>query len=68
MPIKLLHSITFTPSPLELEMQQRGGNWLVTLTGDREKVLYEGLDRTKAQKLFDEVKQSYVAREAAEKA
>ena len=68
MPIKLLHSITFTPSPLELEMQRRGDNWLVTLTGDRKKVLYEGTDRTKAQKLFDEVKQSYVAREKAEKA
>ena len=49
-------------------MKRRGDTWLVTLTGDREKVLYEGPDRTKAQKLFDEVKQSYVAREAAEKA
>ena len=68
MPIGQFYSIIFTPSPLELGMQQRGVNWFVTLTGDREKVLYEGPDRTKAQKMFDSVKASYVARKAAEQA
>ena len=79
MAVSALYKINFTPSPLELELRRtvtpspvegESGKvtWFVTLTGDHEKVLYEGLDRTKAQKMFDSVKADYVAREAAEKA
>ena len=55
-----------THTGLLLQIQEMDGVYLVTLTGDRAKVLYSGKDQTSAKKVYAETGKHYEKRRAEE--